>query len=111
MHTSRSRQAPQDSIPEGSQRYQFVEAKQLVGAVYGFLVPGDRNGAITEIGRFLSNWHGELVELGGHRIPTATIDPTSIIVRHETESRETGPDGGRPRYSIDGTFIDGRKEA
>lgn len=82
-----------------------------MGAVYGFLVAGDRNHAIAEIGRLLSRWHGELVELGGHRIPTATIDPTSVIVRHETGSRETKPEGGRPRYAIDGTFIDGRKEA
>lgn len=92
-------------------RYRFIEAKKRVGDMYGFLVPGDREQAAVEIRRLLADWPGDLVELGGQRIPASTIDPVSIVIRHETEPRRTGPQSGRPRYAIDGTFIDGREGA
>jgi hypothetical protein len=94
-----------------SMRYQFVEAREQVGGTYGFLVRGDRESAVAEIHRLVKDWPGHIVELGGGRIPAWAIDPVSILIRHETEPRGTGPDSGRPRYAIDGTFIDGQEEA
>ena len=92
-------------------RYQFVEARAQVGATHGFLVAGDREAAVAEIWRLVKDWPGDVVELDGGRIPASTLDPVSILIRHETEPRGTGPDSGRPRYAIDGTFIDGQEGA
>ena len=91
-------------------RYRFVEAKKRIGDLYSFLVPGDRDQAAVEIRRLLEDWPGDLVELGGQRVPASTIDPGSVVIRHETEPRGTRPGDG-PRYAIDGSFIDGGQGA
>lgn len=92
-------------------RYQFVEARERVGSTYGFLVPGDREQATDEIRRLLEDWPGDVVELGGQRIRASTLDPVSVMISHETEPRGTIPASGRPRYAIDGTFVDGLEGA
>ncbi len=92
-------------------RYQLVEARERVGPICGFLVAGDRESAVDEMWRLVNDWPGDVVELGGRRIPASRLDPVSIVIRHETEPRGTGSQRGRPRYAIDGTSIDGREGA
>ena len=91
-------------------RYQLVEAKERVGSMHGFLVPGDRAQAADEIRRLLEEWPGVIVEHGGQRILASTLDPVSVMISHETEPRGTVPVSGRPRYAIDGTFVDGLQQ-
>ena len=92
-------------------RYRFIEARKRVGDIHGFLVPGDREEAAVEIRRLLRDWPGDLVELGGLRVPASTIDPVSIVIGDESEPRGTRSHGGPPRYAIDGTFIEGLEGA
>ena len=84
--------------------------RALIGDLYGFLVPGDRDQAAVEIRCLLEDWPGDLVELGGQRVPASTIDPGSVVIRYETEPRARDR-AAIARYAIDGSFIDGRQGA
>lgn len=97
-------------------RYQFVEAKErlereeFLSDLHGFLVPGPKERAESEMKRLLDDEKADLVAISGKKVRASAIDVTTIAIRHETQPKGNGPGSGVPRYAIDGTRVDGCDE-
>ena len=90
-----------------SWRYQLIEACVCPEDIRGFLVRGDRDEAHDTMLRLLREWPGDVVDLGGRKVPASCVDPRTIVIRHEADYRGVGPGSGKRRFAVDGSLVDG----